>query len=64
MTRRTLVVTLDPKCERPELRGFEVDPPEVARARRGEFVAVTLTIVRAYLHAKTLRAGDRVGRLR
>lgn len=52
MVRRTLVVGLDAKCERPEEREFPALKP-FARilADRGKYVAACLTIVRAYMAA-------------
>jgi hypothetical protein len=46
--RRTLLCTLDPQCERPELRHFETNPLDLLRADRGRYVAAPLTMLRAY----------------
>lgn len=51
MVRRTLVCSLDPKVERPELREFHRNPLHRITRNRGEYVAAILTIVRAYLAA-------------
>jgi putative DNA primase/helicase len=51
MTRRTLVCTLDPGCERPELREFDFDPVEMVAQDRGRYIAAVLTILRAYVVA-------------
>jgi putative DNA primase/helicase len=51
MTRRTLLCSLDPNVERPELRTFDSNPFAVVLADRGTYIAATLTIVRAYLVA-------------
>jgi putative DNA primase/helicase len=51
MTRRTILGTLDPKVERPELRDFEADPIEDIRADRALYVAAALTVLRAYADA-------------
>jgi putative DNA primase/helicase len=48
LTRRTLRCSLDPQCERPELREFDEDPVAVVRDKRGQFVADALTVVLAY----------------
>lgn len=51
MTRRTLVCTVDPGCERPELREFEFDPVAMVAQDRGKYIAAVLTILRAYVVA-------------
>lgn len=52
MVRRALLLMLDPKCERPELREFETpDPCLIAQQQRAEFVVAVLTIVRAFIVA-------------
>lgn len=51
MARRTVVCSLDPEMERPELRKFDANPFADALAHRGEFLAAALTIVRAYVAA-------------
>ncbi len=51
ITTRALVCALDPGCERPEEREFDVDLHKEVPARRGELVAAALTIVLAYLAA-------------
>ena len=48
MTRRALLSSLDPQCERPELREFNQDPLELIRANRGAYVVAVLTALRAY----------------
>jgi hypothetical protein len=48
MTRRALVCSLDPKCERPELRRFSVDPIAITRRDRGRYVVAALTMLRAF----------------
>jgi hypothetical protein len=48
LPRRTLLGSLDPNCERPELREFNNDPLEICKKERGTFVAAGLTILRAY----------------
>jgi hypothetical protein len=57
LTRRSLKGGLDPKMERPELKQFDYDPIADAKTARGELVAATLTILRAY------HAAGRPGRL-
>ncbi len=48
LTRRTLMCRLDPHMERPETRVFEWDPLDLAKARRPEYVAAALTVMRAW----------------
>lgn len=48
MTRRALRATLDAGVERPELRAFGRDPVAMVTAKRGEFVAAGLTVLRAF----------------
>jgi hypothetical protein len=51
LSSRTLLCTLDPRCERPEERSFKVDLHVEVPKRRGELAMAALTIVRAYLAA-------------
>jgi hypothetical protein len=51
MTRRVVTVSLDPACETPATRKFRGDPVGAVRRDRERFVALALTIVRAYVHA-------------
>jgi putative DNA primase/helicase len=46
LTRRTIVCSLDPQCERPELRNFPADPLELIRQNRALYVAAGLTMLR------------------
>jgi hypothetical protein len=48
MTRRSVVCNLDPRCERPELRHFDSEPVQDAKARRGRYLVAALTVLRAY----------------
>src|SRR5277367_6444262 len=48
LTRRAVVCRLDPGCERPELREFGCNPPDMVREDRPAYVAAALTILRAY----------------
>lgn len=48
LTRRVLPCTLDPQCERPYERTFDVHLPSYVLAHRGELVQAALTILRAY----------------
>lgn len=52
MVRRTLKLTLDPECERPELRTFEI-PNLIAhlRANRQRLLSALFTILRGYRQA-------------
>lgn len=51
LKRRTLLIRLDAGMERPELRRFDRDALEYARAERGRLIAAALTIPLAYLAA-------------
>ena len=51
LTTRALVCALDPQCEHPEERRFDVNLHEVVPARRSELVAAALTIPLAYFAA-------------
>jgi hypothetical protein len=48
ITTRTLVCDLDPKCERPEERRFDLNLHHYIPEHRGELVAAGLTLLRAY----------------
>jgi putative DNA primase/helicase len=48
MTRRALLCSLDPKCERPELREFDRDVVDIAKEDRTKYVVAVLTVLRAY----------------
>lgn len=48
MTRRTILCSLDPEMERPELRQFTRDPLAMIAANRGRYIAAALLICRAY----------------
>jgi hypothetical protein len=48
MTRRALVCTLDPGCERPELRQFATNPIQVAGEQRARLVVDALTVLHAF----------------
>jgi hypothetical protein len=52
LTRRTLLCSLDAGCERPELRTFNANVIEIARAERGQLVAAALTVLRAWQIAR------------
>ena len=51
MTRRTVTIALDPKCETPAARTFAADPLTVVMENREKYVSHALTIIRAYLCA-------------
>jgi hypothetical protein len=51
LTARSISCALDPACERPEEREFQVDLHRVVPERRAELAVAALTIVRAYLAA-------------
>jgi hypothetical protein len=48
LVRRTLLCTIDARCERPELRRFDFNVVETAHANRGRLVAAALTVLRAW----------------
>jgi len=48
LIRRTLMCSLDARCERPELRRFDIEPIGVIRAGRGRLVVAALTVLRAW----------------
>jgi len=48
MTRRVLECQLDPGVERPELRTFEFNPLEEAKAQRASLLVDALTVLRAH----------------
>jgi hypothetical protein len=51
LSSRTLLCTLDPKCERPEERQFDTDLHVDVPGRRGGLASAALTIVKAFLAA-------------
>jgi hypothetical protein len=61
MVRRGLVCQLEALTERPELREFQRDALDQAFARRGEYVAAVLTIIRAYLAAGAPKVCSPIG---
>jgi hypothetical protein len=48
LVRRTLLCTIDARCERPELRHFDFNVLETIHANRGRLVAAALTALRAW----------------
>ncbi len=48
LTRRSLLCTMDAGCERPELRKFDHDVVDLAKANRGRLVVAVLTVLRAW----------------
>ncbi len=48
ITTRVLICDLDPKCERPEERKFDINLHHYIAQHRGELVVAGLTILRAY----------------
>ena len=48
MTRRTILCSLDPNCERPELREFKTHPLDMIRQHRARYVLAALTVLRAF----------------
>jgi putative DNA primase/helicase len=52
LTSRVLLCRIDPKCERPDEREFEIDDlRSYVRLARGELVRAALTVLRAYVVA-------------
>lgn len=51
MTRRVLIARIDPQCERPDARKFDVDLSEWLPANRHKLIGAVLTLLRAYLNA-------------
>jgi hypothetical protein len=62
MSRRTIIGSLDPGCEQPELRKFETgDPISLIRRDRPRYVAAVLTILRAFHLAGRPQSKDPLG---
>jgi len=59
ITTRVVVCQLDPQCERPEEREFELNLRKFIPEHRGEIVAAALTILRAYVVAGSPNQGLR-----
>jgi putative DNA primase/helicase len=57
MTRRALLIDLDPQCERPELRSFAFNPREVVRQRRAALLRASFTLLRAHRQAGSPGSG-------
>ena len=53
LVRRTLLCSIDAKCEQPELRRFDFNVVETIYADRGRLVAAALTLLRAWHAAGT-----------
>jgi primase-like protein len=51
LCRRSLITTLDPRMERPELRQFDSSPVAKVMDNRGVYIAACLTICKAYIVA-------------
>jgi putative DNA primase/helicase len=56
LTRRTLLCALDPRCEHPERRRFDVDVIALARANRVNLVAAALTVLRVACGQRACRS--------
>ena len=56
--RRSLLCSLDAKCERPYRRRFDFDIEQTIRADRGLLVCAALTVLRAWHAAGTPRSKD------
>jgi hypothetical protein len=62
VTRRSLMIRLDAKCERPELREFNKDFVQICREERVTILKSILTILSAYHEAGQPKVGNvRVG---
>ncbi len=51
MTRRCIVINLDPMVECPAAREFKADPLREVRTNRGKYVSAAMTIVLAWIQA-------------
>jgi putative DNA primase/helicase len=51
MTRRVLLCQLDPQCERPDARSFDVDLNQWIPENRHKLLCAALTVLRAYICA-------------
>jgi hypothetical protein len=51
MTRRTIVIALDPQTELASARDFKLDPLSMIRRNRSHYVSLVLTIVNAWITA-------------
>lgn len=51
MTRRTVSIKLDPKCETPATRDFKNNPVGEVRNKRAQYISYALTIIRAWIVA-------------
>lgn len=58
MTRRVLLCQLDPQCERPDARKFDIDLNEWIPANRHKLLSAALTVLRGYIHAGKPLAGQ------
>ena len=59
--RRTIVISLDPACERPEEREFKSQPLVEANQNRSKIVLAILTIMRAFVVAGSPRQAIPLG---
>jgi len=57
LTRRALVCRIDPGLERPEERDYAFDPVERAKRFRSRYVAIALTVLKAYIAAGSPKMG-------
>jgi hypothetical protein len=51
MTRRTIVIALDPQTELASARDFKLDPLSMVRNQRSHYVSLVLTVINAWLAA-------------
>jgi phage/plasmid primase-like uncharacterized protein len=58
MVRRVLLCQLDPQCERPDARKFDVDLNQWIPANRHKLLGAALTVMRAYIHAGKPLTGE------
>jgi phage/plasmid primase-like uncharacterized protein len=58
MVRRVLLCQLDPQCERPDARKFDVDLNQWIPANRHKLLGAALTVMRAYIYAGKPLAGE------
>ncbi len=60
MPRRVLICRIDPKCDAPHARQFELDPLSYVRSHRLEMAATALTFIRGFLSSGAERAEGRM----
>ncbi len=59
MPRRVLNCRIDPVCERPHARKYDVDPLSYVKTHRLEMVSAALTLIRGWLSSSDRKMGNR-----